>query len=74
MVVWYGKSTIPDNDVSVFGFTKLLTYDAYLGLTADANGYKTVECSFLTNKAVSGTTTVYISNPYFVQATATFPQ
>lgn len=78
MVVWYGGSTIPGNEgASVFGFTKLLTYDAYLDLTSSTGaGFKTVVCSFLTNVEVSTstTTTVYITNPYFTQTSVTFTQ
>jgi hypothetical protein len=68
MVVWY--------EVKTFGFTKLLTYEAYSDLTINTDGYKTIVCSFLTNKAAEAgdETMVYITNPYFTPKEVTFTQ
>jgi hypothetical protein len=78
MVVWYGTSTIPSKaGQQAFGFTKLLTYEAYQAIpTGGANQRKLVVCSFLTNKAAEAgdETTVYITNPYFTPKEVKFTQ
>ncbi|MDH6313349.1 hypothetical protein M2137_002139 [Parabacteroides sp. PFB2-10] len=73
MVVGYGPSNIPGNNINAFYFIKRLEYDAYLALN-NVGDQKAVPCGFrITRTGTTGAeTTVYITNPYFVQATTTF--